>query len=312
MSSIFFDHLPSQKLSLLKHNLGEPLNLKSTIQKLKSSILERVPFESCATFYPDIDGFSSLFMKLKKSGYENIAIHAGSCAFAQLGGEFTGVNILTKEQKLDALFVPLVNEDTYDKNDLKAIKKSCGDPLMIVDFSYSCDFTMFDTADIAIHRGSTLEHYRDTGLFLFNEFTFLESKTPNVYALGAFSEYFSKTKEPKEEFKSLFFDALKNELGEDVYLFGDIQKCVPNSFCTGFRGIKARDMMKALNLENIRVINGEACFLGLETPSLTLKNLGYDEKARREAISFSFEKRFVFETVAKKIAKKYRQIRALS
>ncbi len=117
------------------------------------------------------------------------------------------------------------------------------------------------------------------------------------------------------EKKEYFINCLKNELKDNIYFFVDNSETLPFFVHFALKNIKAREIMNTLKFEDIDVINGERCQLGLFRPSRIIEAMGFDEEICRNALIFCFDKNYTneeIEKIAKKIAKKHRQIKVLN
>lgn len=88
--------------------------------------------------------------------------------------------------------------------------------------------------------------------------------------------------------KELFLSYL-NELGELVAVNSFGERQTPNTISVRFKGIKADDLVVALDLAGVSISAGSACASGRPSPSHVLIAHGMTAKEARETIRISFE-----------------------
>ena len=72
-----------------------------------------------------------------------------------------------------------------------------------------------------------------------------------------------------------------------VKIIGETSKRLPNTFMMYTPGIKAEDLLIALDLEGFDVSTGSACSSGKAEPSIVLKNMGYSKQIATGVIRIS-------------------------
>lgn len=308
---------PELKLSILDNN--------QSYLELEKKYLSKYNFGSLNSFSFDKAGFLELLLQLNKKG--KIAICEGETeSLIEAAKEFEklGLNLswitLQKDgninksdisKEVDFIFISSYVMDTFVKTDLKEIKKFTKAKII------SNASANFDSTSDAIY----FDPYKLTGFFmegviLFDEELF-EEKTigfTNSIAVDFIYEAL-QNQSFDESSKELFEKSLKEILKDDVYFFVDNKQTIPYSLHFALKGIKARELIRTLALDDIHITNGEGCSLGLSRPSRIIQAMGYDETTSRNSISFSFDKKYTaseVETVVKKLAKKYRQIKVLN
>jgi cysteine desulfurase len=111
-----------------------------------------------------------------------------------------------------------------------------------------------------------------------------------------------------------FRDRIAAEL-DDIEMFGDLDKRLPNTVSVGFGGIEGDSMMIALDLRGICVSTGAACHSGATTLSHVLVAMGVEEKYARGSIRFSFGRDNVPEdadAIAEAVIEETKRLRAMS
>jgi cysteine sulfinate desulfinase/cysteine desulfurase-like protein len=110
-------------------------------------------------------------------------------------------------------------------------------------------------------------------------------------------------------------ETLNGEFNTNIFYFVNPKDTLEYTLHFGLKGIKAREIIRTLALENILVTNGEGCSLGFSKPSRIIQEMTYTESESRWALSLDFSEYLDDETilnVVKKISKKYRQILLLN
>ncbi|WP_419764269.1 MAG: cysteine desulfurase [Arcobacter sp.] len=324
------------KLNVLQYSNMQNLHIKDELrlsildnnleyQVLEKKFLSKYNFNKLNSFSFDKAGFLELLLQLNKKG--KIAICVGETEslveaayeFEILGLELSWIGLqkdgnidktdISKE--FDFIFISSYIMDTFVKIDLKEIKKLT-DAKIISNASAN-----FDTLSDAIYFDSyKLSGFFIDGVILYDEELF-EKKTigfTNPIAVDFIYEAL-QNQSFDESSKELFEKILKEILKDDIYFFVNNKQTLPYSLHFALKGIKARELIRTLALDDIHITNGEGCSLGLSKPSRIIQAMGYDETTSRNSISFSFDKKYTaseIETVVKKLAKKYRQIKVLN
>lgn len=215
-----------------------------------------------------------------------------------------------KSLKLKYLFISSYIIDTFVKVNLQKVKELFSGTL-ISNISATLDA---DNCDVAYFDVYKLSGYFTHSVLLHNNL-FKEQNIANIDTIGLklISDATNKNIEQitcKNEFIKILVETLK----EDLIFFVDADITLNNVVHFGLKGIKAREVIRNLSLDNIFVTNGEGCSLGLSRPSRILQAMGYTELQSRQALSLSFCKNLSSDDilyVVSKIGKSYRQIKAL-
>ncbi len=282
-------------------------------------------FESLNTFSFSIDGFLSMMLKLKgKIGVslgESHAIVEAAKLCEELGFKIDFIKLnrdgsidieSIKSLKCDYIFVSPYVSDTFVKTSLQKIK-SVTDAAIIANHTATC--TDMQYSDIALFDAYKLTGFQTHSVALHNR-EFDEQYLGEIDALGANLVYEAlNTQDYKSANKEEFLKILRDELKNEIILFVNPDDTLNNSLHFGLKGIKAREMIRTLALNDIYITNGEGCSLGLSRPSKIIQEMGYSEDESRQAFSLSFT--YLLESeeikeIVKVIAKKYRQIRLLN
>ncbi|PUE66548.1 cysteine desulfurase [Arcobacter caeni] len=269
------------------------------------------------------EGFLGLFLELKGK----IAISYGECEalieaglfYETLGFEITWINLnkdgkvnlkKIENENIDFLFLSSYVMDTFVKTSIKEIKKLTNAKII------SNASANFDKNSDAVY----FDNYKLTGfnlscVLLFNDDIFSLLSIGQIDSL-AVKLCLDALKNQKFNYKlkTIFLEKLKEKLKEDIYFFVNPNDTLEYSLHFGLKGIKARELIRTLALNEIFITNGEGCSLGLSKPSRIIQVMGYDELTSRNSISFSFvdelnEKEI--EKVVNTVYLKYKQIKSL-
>lgn len=220
-----------------------------------------------------------------------------------------------KKSGAEYLFCAVVDEDTFFVEDMAAVAQFFEPQKTILDISNGVKKIDSPKVLAAILWGYKLGGFKSSGVALCDDATAarLDGIDLTVYThlKSAYESYVFDAE--ISQARDVFASELKNSLGDDIFLFVEPSKCLPNSVYVGFKGIKARDFIRTLALENIFVTNGELCSLAMSKPSRIISALGFSEEECRNAVSFSFDSLSMDEIkyLASKIAFKYRQMKAI-
>ena len=306
------------KLNILSDNI-EYLNLEK-------EFLGKYNFFRLNTFSFCKAGFLDLLIQLNKKG--KIAISVGETQslveagkeFEELGFKLTWINLQKdgtlnikdiSNIKIDFAFISSYVMDTFVKINLEEIK-SLSKTKIISNASAAID----KTSDAIYFDCYKLTGFSFDGVILFDDELFDEKSIgfTNPIAVDLIYEVL-RNQTFNETSKKLFEENLKEVLKDDIYFFVDNKLTLPYSLHFALKGIKARELIRTLALDNIHITNGEGCSLGLSKPSRIIQAMGYDETTSRNSISFSFDRKYTkeeVEIIVKKLAKKYRQIKVLN
>lgn len=238
-----------------------------------------------------------IWVQAKKSG--------GLCMDSVLSSKTNGAKLL---------FCSLVDEDTFYIENISAISEFFDATECIFDISNAIKKVEIPNFFAAVAWGQKISSFKNSGIALYNE---KKSILLDNIDLVAYSHLFLAFKNLAvfrvKEFRNIFLDELTNSLGENIFFFVEPDKCLPNSVCIGFRGIKARDFIRTMAIDGIYVTNGELCSLALSKPSRILQAIGYLEDEARNALCISFgninTENAVF--LASRLSFKYKQIKAI-
>jgi len=292
--------------------------------EIQASFLKQYSFSQLKTFSFNPDGFLSLLLELKEKGAiaislgETNALIAAGKLYEKLGFEIIWIDLQKDGQiNFDAisnlevkfLFISSYVMDTFVKTDLEKVKKL--NELTIisnatVDFSSYSDVVYFDpykligfnTSGVLLHnnvlKNQVIGYLDNTSVYLI--FKALNNQS-FIYTL-------------KEKFKR----NLEDIFGDDIYFFVDSNITLANTLHIALKGIKARELIRTLCLDEVLITNGEGCSLGLSQPSGVIKAMGYSEDISRNGISLSFCEE-VDDTNIVKVCnlmyKRYKQIKVL-
>lgn len=305
-------------LSILKNN--------TEYLELENQFLKEFGFTNLNSFSFSKDGFLALLLKLNKKG--KIAVSVGetqslidaSNEFIDLGFELSFINLKNdgtldyeqlKDLDIDFLFISSYIMDSFVKVDLEKIKK-ISSAKIISNASANND----KNSDVIYFDSYKLTGYFLHGLILFNDELFEEQSIAfkDTVALSLVFKSL-KTLNFNTSVKPIFEEKLKEIFKDDVYFFVDNKQTLPYTLHFALKGIKARELIRTLSLDEIHITNGEGCSLGLSKPSRIIQAMGYDETTSRNAISLTFIENYdqeIIEKIVKNMAKKYRQIKVLN
>lgn len=256
-----------------------------------------------------------------QQAYQAYKLSKNICHFVPILPDFNQ-GVILDVPPCDVYILPYINQDLLTRNPIATLKKqilSCNPKsLLIIDVSYALargeqlDFGI-DSQTIFLCDGESLGFLRGYGVFLG-----LEKHacffSPTRYVNGFYASFLQEIQRlqsmpKKEDQKELFFHSLQSILSDDVSLFAPLISCSPNTLPLRLRGIKARNLLQSLFLEEIFAINGQDCLFGFQSPSFVLQEMGYTELDSRELLSLSFDG---FDSnVVEKIAHHYQNIKKL-
>lgn len=302
-----------------------------------SALVENTPFEELCIQYKEHFGYSKLkTFAFSKEGFlglllelkGTIAIGMGETLhlieagklYESLGFEVIWlplqqdgkVNLsLLDEASIDFLFLSSYVADTFMQTSIKEVKEKTS-ALVI-----SNGTAHIDQASDALYLDPyKLFGFNTSGVLLFNNESFELLSVGAIDTLSAKLLFDAKTnQEFNTKLKPQFFESLQTLFKEDIYFFVNTQQTLPYTLHFGLKGIKAREFIRTLALNEIFISNGEGCSLGLSKPSRIIQAMGYDETTSRNAIVLSFRDEMSEEEV-QKLTKlmylKYKQIKSFS
>ncbi|WP_373036317.1 cysteine desulfurase [Sulfurimonas sp.] len=302
----------------------EALNSNTEFESLSKNLTSRFNFSCLHSFSFSKEGFLGLMLELKSdiavSLGESEAVVQAARLYESLGFGVTYINLMPdgtidykaiNSLKVEYLFISPYIIDTFVKIDLKKVKELFSGTVV------SNISAMFDASDCDV---AYFDVYKLSGYFthsiLLHNGLFEEQNLAGIdtVSLKLISEALNKDIELitcKDEFIKVLAETLK----DDLIFFVDAKATLDNVVHFGLKGIKAREVIRNLSLENIFVTNGEGCSLGLSRPSRIIQVMGYTELQSRQALSLSFCRNLSSDEifyVVSKIGKSYRQIKALS
>lgn len=299
-----------------------PLKSNDKVEDFIKNFREKFSFKSLNTIRFSEDGILSILLKLSGkiavSLGESQAIIDASKKYKEMGFDLEFISLkkdgtLDYENlgKFDYVFVSSYIMDTYIKVDIQEIKKLTQAKII----SNESATLNRGFSDILILDAFKLTGYALSSVILhdeeFEEQYIGDIDTVAIYAIyNALSNFKTQT-----SYKATFKSALEEELQNDIHFFVDENLTLDYTLHFGLKGIKAREIIRTLSLNNIFVTNGEGCSLGLSKPSRILQEMGYAELESRWALSLSFTQELTqddINTIVKTISKKYRQIKALN
>ena len=277
-------------------------------------------FNKLKTFSFSKEGFLGLFLELKGKiaisvGESEALIEAGKLC-ESLGFHITWINLNKdgkvnlfelEKQNIDFLFLSSYVMDTFVKTSLEEAKKLTSAKIISnasANFDKNSDAVFFDNYKLI--------GFNTSGVLLFNDeiFSLLEVGKIDSLAVKLCLDAL-KNQNFNYKLKAIFLEKLKEKLQENIYFFVNPNDTLEYSLHFGLKGIKARELIRTLALNNIFISNGEGCSLGLSKPSRIIQNMGYDEQTSRNAISFSFVDKMSEEDISKVVDilyLKYKQI----
>ncbi len=293
---------------------------------LKKEFVSKYSKTNLTTFSFDKDGFLGLFLELSKKGKiavckgETHSVYEAAKTFESLGFELIWLELLKngkvdtqkiESENIDFLFLSSYVMDTFVKTNLEEIKELTSAKIISnasASFSKHSDAIYFDSYKLTGFTTSSVLLF-DGELFEEKTFGFIDSIAVNTIYEALKKQSFESS------IKQSFKDELENALGDNLYYFVDSNDTLDYSLHFALKGIKARELIRTLSLDEIHITNGEGCSLGLSKPSRIIQTMGYDETTSRNALSLTFCEKLdtnIIEKVARIIAKKYRQIKVLN
>ena len=293
--------------------------------ELEKNFLQKYSFSQLKTFSFNQDGFLSLLLELKNKG--NIAISLGETnalieagkLYEKLGFDIIWIDLQKDGQinlenisslDVDFLFISSYIMDTFVKTDLEKIKKLINTTI-ISNASVECS----RHSDVIYFDPYKLVGFNTSGVLLNNKLFEKQSigYTDNISVYLIFNAL--KNQSFIYTLKDKFKRSLVNAFGEDIYFFVSSDCTLDFTLNIALKGIKARELIRTLSLDEILITNGEGCSLGLSQPSRIIQAMGYSEEISRNGISLSFCEEIDdinIEKVCNLIYKRYRQIKVLT
>lgn len=302
----------------------EALNSNIEFESLSKNLTSRFNFSCLHSFSFSKEGFLGLMLELKAdiavSLGESEAVVQAARLYESLGFGVTYISLLPdgtidykaiNSLKIEYLFISPYIIDTFVKIDLKKVKELFSGTV-VSNISATLDASDCDVAYFDVYK---LSGYFTHSILLHNGL-FEEQNLAGTDTVGL--KLISDALKKEVELiscKNEFIKVLAETIKDDLIFFVDPDATLDNVVHFGLKGIKAREVIRNLSLENIYVTNGEGCSLGLSRPSRIIQVMGYTELQSRQALSLSFCKNLSSDEilyVVSKIGKSYRQIKALS
>ncbi len=299
-----------------------PLKNNESIEKKINEFSSKFGFENLKTFKFNKDGFISLMLSLKGkisvSVGESEAIVQAANFLIEKGFEIDLIPLtkegfvdLSKLSKCDYIFCSSYVMDTYIKTNLDVVKEKTQATIIS---NISATLSSLG-ADIVLLDAYKLTGYSLDSIILYND-EFEQSVISEISTISIYQiEKNIKKISYETNIKNRFLETLNGEFNTNIFYFVNPKDTLEYTLHFGLKGIKAREIIRTLALENILVTNGEGCSLGFSKPSRIIQEMTYTESESRWALSLDFSEYLDDETilnVVKKISKKYRQILLLN
>jgi len=291
----------------------------------EKSFLKKYSYSNLKTFSFNEDGFLSLLLELKNKGSiaislgeTNALVEAGKL-YEKLGFDISWIN-LTKEGQVnydeiskltvEFFFISSSIMDTFVKTDLDKVKELTNSAIIsnaTVDVYSSSDVIYFDPYKLVGFNTSGV--LLSDGLFGTQSIGYIDNISVYLIFKALKNQSFIYT------LKKKFKDNLEEIFGDDIYYFVDSSLTLDFTLHIALKGIKARELIRTLSLDEILITNGEGCSLGLSQPSKIIQAMGYDEEISRNGISLSFCEEIDdsnIEKICKLFYRRYRQIKVLT
>jgi hypothetical protein len=319
-------HYPTiEDINISKEYSLDILKNNELYYDVKKSFLDKYSFSNLLTFSFNPNGFLSLLCELKNKGKvaisvgeTNAVVEAGKL-YEKLGFEVIWIGLNKNgsvnfediiDQDISFLFISSYVMDTFVKTDLEEIRKTTNAIIIsnaTVEYDISSDVIYFDPYKLV---GSNT-----SGVILHNElFTDQAIGYIDNIALYLITNMLKKQKFTTT-LKSKFKKKLEEVFDCDIYYFVNDTLTLGFTLHIALKGIKARELIRTLSLDEILITNGEGCSLGLSQPSKIIQAMGYDEEISRNGISLSFSQDLDdtnIEKVCKLFYRRYRQIKVLT
>jgi hypothetical protein len=317
-----FLQYPKVSQAVINPNISlQALHTNDKANELMHQFKHHFGFEFLYGFSFTKEGFLALFLSLKGkiavSLGESEALIQAAKTYKELGFELDFIalqhnGLLDYEsiKACDYAFVSSYIMDTFVKVDLEKVKILSGATLVSnitatlsnkhSDMVYfdSYKLTGFATHSFMLHQG------------ILKEQSLGDIDTVGLSLLWESIQTFCVETSFKKRLKELLDETFK----ENIFYFVDSNTTLEYTLHFGLKGIKAREIIRTLSLNDIYVSNGEGCSLGLGKPSRILQEMGYEEFQARWALSLNFSENISDEQLnhfVQILAKKYRQIKAL-
>lgn len=268
--------------------LGLLLELKG---KIAISVGETQALIDAAKFYEKL-GNKIVWLDLNKDGKVNLSI--------------------LKNIKIDFLFLSTYVMDTFVITSLEEVKKLTSAKIISngsANISNLSDIVYFDNYKLAGYNLSGVLLFNDEDIFQLLHIGFIDTIAVKICFDALLNQKFDFN------MKEVFLLKLKEKFKDDIYFFVNPNDTLAYSLHIALKGIKARELIRTLALNNIHLTNGEGCSLGMSKPSRIVQLMGYDETISRNSLHLSFDKFYSdeeIENIIKTIYLKYKQIKSFS
>lgn len=294
-------------------------------EELTQRYKKQFGFSKLKTFSFTKEGFLGLLLELRDNsiaislGESQALIDAGKL-YESLGFGITWLDLNTdgkvnlsnlKNKKIDFLFLSSYVMDTFVITDLQTIRKQTEAKIISNATAHHNRLS-----DVIYFDPYKLSGFNTNTVLLFNNDFFSLLPIGEIDSLACklcfdllSNQHFNQTS------KSIFLENLISTFKDDIYFFVEPKDTLEYTLHFGLKGIKARELIRTLALNEIYITNGEGCSLGLSKPSRIIQTMGYDENSSRNAINFSFVDEITEEEIKqiiKTIYFKYKQIKMLS
>ncbi|MGB5867633.1 MAG: cysteine desulfurase [Arcobacteraceae bacterium] len=323
------------QLNSLQYTRSEDLNIsnKYSINALAPNELfdnlclqyyKKFHYRRLKTFAFSKEGFLGLLLELKGkiaiSVGETQYLIDGAKMYESLGFQIHWVRLNKdgtinlydlRNHDIDFLFLSSYVMDTFLQIDFVRIKKFTK-ATIISNGTAQQD----EKSDALYFDNYKLNGFNVSGVLLFNDdlFSLLPIGQIDTIAVKICFEALQR-QSLNSDVKNVLIEELCKLFSEDVNLFVNRDKTLPNTVHFGLKGIKARELIRTMALSKIYISNGEGCSLGLSKPSRIIQEMGYDEDMSRTAISLSFSEELTRDEIKdfiKTLYLKYQQIKMLS
>lgn len=294
-------------------------------EELTKRYKQKFGYSKLKTFSFSKEGFLGLFLELRGK----IAVSVGECEalingaklYESLGFEIIWLSLnkdgkvnlkKIENENIDFLFLSSYVMDTFVITSLEEAKKLTTAKIISNASAQICDLSdviYFDNYKLCGYALSGVLLFEDENLFELLNIGFIDTLAVK-YCFEAL-----ENQEFNYEIKEKFEKKLKEKFGEDLYFFVNPNDTLPYSLHFALKGIKARELIRTLALNQIFLTNGEGCSLGLSKPSRIIQAMGYDELTSRNSIQIAFNHFFSDEEIEKivnTIYLKYKQIKSFS
>ncbi len=312
------------EINITKDYSVSALSPNDTFDNLCLQYYKQFNYKKIKTFAFSKEGFLGLLLELKG----NIAISIGETQalidaaklYEKLGFEIHWIPLSRdgtvnlyglKNEKIDFLFISSYVMDTFVKIDLKKVRKNTKAKI-ISNGTANID----KTSDTVYFDNYKLNGYNVSGVMLFNDEVFEAVPIGQMDTVALKLCYDAiDNRTFNYDVKDIFLDELLEVFNEEIYFFVNAQHTLEYSLHFGFKGIKARELIRTIAMSKIFITNGEGCSLGLSKPSRIISEMGFDDVTCRTALSLSFNNDFSVDEIKRivyTLYMKYKQIKILN